>query len=282
VLLDSHFLEVLFSWLIDGFGTGDRSLDTSLAFRIWDYDATRAKTHAKEKHGEYDLPSQNLGYGILRRLATLSIVASEGEQQAVWRSVLLHGPAAHVALQHFIRCLYFRLGKGDDPSAFERVWRAMAEYGLAADWTQPSLWFYGERIICDLLGFGNEDALARLAPGAALRMKEVYERWSETHLTRDEECVTRFCYFLIGAFGASLRLDGLRWLRAALKADIHWHRDRVGDAIADLVATSLNLDAQALSRDIHARKALVEITAALVAKNVHAALTLQERIKLLR
>ena len=41
--LDGHFLEVLFNWLIQGGGTGDRDLDTRLALRIWDYDATRAK-----------------------------------------------------------------------------------------------------------------------------------------------------------------------------------------------------------------------------------------------
>jgi len=37
--LDGHFLEVLFNWLIEGGGTGDRDLDTRLALRIWDYDA---------------------------------------------------------------------------------------------------------------------------------------------------------------------------------------------------------------------------------------------------
>ena len=67
--------------------------------------------------------------------------------------------------------MFLRLGKGDDPAAFERVWRATAEYGLAADWSQPGLWFYGERLICDLLGFGKEAALARLKPGAAMRLQ---------------------------------------------------------------------------------------------------------------
>jgi hypothetical protein len=160
--LDGHFLEVLFNWLIEGSGTGDRDLDTRLALRIWDYDVTRAKARGRKKHGEYDLPSQNLGYGILLKLAALSIAAPAGEERAVWEPVLSHGPAAHYALQHFIRGLFLRLGKGEDPVAFERVWRATAEYGLAADWSQPGLWFYGERLICDLLGFGNEDALSRL------------------------------------------------------------------------------------------------------------------------
>lgn len=125
--LDGHFLEVLFNWLIEGDGTGDRDLDARLALRIWDYDATRAKACKKKEYGEYDLPSQNLGYGILLKLGALSIVAPEGEERAVWEPVLSHGPAVHYALQHFIRGLFLRLGKGEDSVAFERVWRATAE-----------------------------------------------------------------------------------------------------------------------------------------------------------
>ncbi|MCK0510919.1 hypothetical protein [Aromatoleum buckelii] len=282
--LDGHFLEVLFNWLIEGDGTGDRNLDTRLALRIWDYDATRAKSREK-KYGEYDLPSQNLGYDILLKLGALSIAAPAGNERAVWEPVLSHGPAAHYALQHFIRGLFLRLGKGDDPVAFERVWRATAEYGLAADWSQPGLWFYGERLICDLLGFGNEDALSRLHPDAALRMKELYRRWAAAHLARDEECVTRFCHFLTTNFGAPLRLDGLRWVAAVLKEGElsgRWYREGTGDALVELVATALSSDGQALSQHAQAREALVEIAAALAPMNVPTALALQERIKKLR
>lgn len=278
--LDGHFLEVLFNWLIDGDGTGDRDLDTRLALRIWDYDATRAKAREKEEDGEYDLPSQNLGYDILLKLGLLSIAAPEGEARAVWEPVLSHGPAAHYALQHFIRGLFLRLGKGDDPVAFERVWRATAEYGLAADWSQPGLWFYGERLICDLLGFGNEDALSRLKPAAALRMKDVYERWATTHLRRDEECVTRFCHFLTTNFGAPLRLDGLRWLAAVQRESSgRWYREGTGDALVGLAVAALSSDVQALSQNTQARQALVEIAATLAAKNIPTALALQERIR---
>jgi len=283
--LDGDVLEVLFNWLIEGDGTGDRDLDTRLALRIWDYDATRAKACEKKEDGKYDLPSQNLGYGILLKLGALAIASPQGEARMVWEPVLSHGPAAHYALQYFIRGLFRRLGKGDDPVAFERVWRATAEYGLAADWSQPGLWFYGERLICDLLGFGSEDALSRLNPDTVLRMKDIYERWAATHLAHDEECVTRFCQFLTTNFGAPLRLDGLRWLAATLKErepSGRWYREGTGDALVDLVASALSSDTQALLQDAQARQALVEITAALAAKNVPTALALQERIKQLR
>jgi hypothetical protein len=282
--LDGHFLAVLFNWLIEGDGTGDRDLDTRLALRIWDYDATRAKSCAK-KHGEYDLPSQNLGYDILLKLGALSIAAPAGNGRAVWEPILAHGPAAHSALQHFIRGLFQRLGKGDDPVAFERVWRAAAEYGLAADWSQRGLWFHGERLICDLLGFGNEDALSRLNPGAALRMKDVYERWAAAHLARDEECITRFCHFLTTNFGSLIRLYGLRWLAAMLKErepSDRWYRKGTGDALTELAAATLSSDAQALSQNAQALQALVDVAAALAAKNIPTALALQERIRRLR
>lgn len=283
--LDGHFLEVLFNWLIKGVGTGDRDLDTRLALRIWDYDATRAKARARKEHGEYDLPSQNLGYDILLKLGALAIAAPAEQGRAAWEPVLSHGPAAHYALQHFIRDLFLRLGKGDDPVAFERVWRATAEYGLAADWSQPGLWFHGERLICDLLGFGNEDALSGLDPHAALRMKDLYERWAAMHLAHDDECVTRFCHFLRTNFGAPLRLDGLRWLAVMLKErepSGRWYREGTGDALVELVAATLSSDSQALSQHTQARQALVEIAAALAAMNSPTALVLQERIKQLR
>ncbi|MNR84303.1 hypothetical protein D3C72_151010 [compost metagenome] len=283
--LEGHLLEVIFKWLIQGEGSGDRELDTHLALQIWDYDVTRAKAWEKKEHGEYALPSQNLGYDILLKLGELSIATPAGAERAVWEAVLAHGPAAHYALKHFIAGLFLRLGKGDDPEVFEGVWRASAEYSLAADWSQPGLWFHGERLICDLLGFGNTEALSRLNPGAALRMKGVYENWAAVHLARDEECLARFCYFLISNFGAPLRLDGLRWIAAMLdksEASDRWYRESTGDSLVELAAAALSFDAQALAKQAEARQALVDICAALAARNIPAVLVLQERIKKLR
>ncbi|MBY2986670.1 hypothetical protein HF280_19435 [Rhizobium leguminosarum] len=272
---------MLFVWLIDGPGSGSHLLDVSLAHGLWNYDAVRARAHSRDKHGEYDLPSQNLGYGVLRKLAELSIAAPRGEQSKVWEPIFRHGAAAHVALDHFIEALFVQLSKGDDPIAFEQVWRGLAEYGLAADWSQPGLWFYGERLLCRLLGFGNEAALARLAPDAIFRMKDVYERWAQDRLKRDEECLTRFSYFLTTEFGARIRLDGLRWIASSESFD-DWYRDGTGKALIELLAVSLKSDAQALSKDIAARQAIVRIAAALAARNIPEALALQERIRLLR
>ena len=61
-----------------------------------------------------------------------------------------------------------------------------------------------------------------------------------------------------------------------------WYRDGTGEALVELVAAALSSDSQALSQDAQARRALVEIAAALAAKNISTALALQERIKQLR
>ncbi|MED5621546.1 hypothetical protein [Ideonella sp. BN130291] len=282
--LDSQILDILFNWLIAGAGTGDLKLDARLTTRIWNYDATRAKAR-REDRGEYDLPSQNLGYNVLQKLAALSTTASATDNREVWEPVLNHGPAAHYALRHFISSFFLLLGQGSDPTRFETVWRGMAEYGLAANWSLPRLWFHGERLIGDLLGFGNEETLCKLDAGAALRMKDVYKRWAEAHLTRDDENLTRFSYFLASNFGAPIRLDGIAWIAAMLttgEREGGWRRDDTGDALLELVAVALGADAQALSREPVARQGLVEIAAALAAKNMPMALALQERIRQLK
>ena len=285
-LLDAHYLDGLFGWLLEGEGTGDRLLDERLTLSIWDYDATRAKDHAKEdRHGEYDLPSHGLGYKVLVKLAALVLVAPQSEQRAIWEPVLTHGPAAHYALEHFVNGLFLRLGKVEDAAPFERMWRPLAEYALTADWSQRGLWFHGERLLCNILGFGHETELTRLAPGAALRFLDLYERWAASHLDRDEDCIVRFARFLTTDFAAPIRLEGLCWIAAILKATRrsgHWYREETGESLVDLAASTLNLSSDKLAKDAKARQALIDILAALAAKNVPAAMPLQERMKLLR
>lgn len=85
--LDSQVLEILFSWLVEGGGSGDHSLDTRLALRIWDYVITRAKTSRKDR-GEYDLPSPRIGYDVLLKLGAQAIAAPAGHERAIWEPVL--------------------------------------------------------------------------------------------------------------------------------------------------------------------------------------------------
>jgi hypothetical protein len=68
----------------------------------------------------------------------------------------------------------------------------------------------------------------------------------------------------------------------ACKPSDYWFRDGTGDALIELVNTSLNQNAQLLVNDGVARQAILEITALLVAKKNPTALVLHDRIKQLR
>jgi hypothetical protein len=282
--LDDHVLGNVFGWLVEGPGTGDWAEDSKLVSRFWGYEANRMQARAKDT-GEYDLPTR-FGYDTLFKLAHLSLTAPEGAARMVWEPVLSHGPEAHYGVRHFVQSLFVQLSKGADPKKFESVWRETAEYGLAANWEKKDRhWFKAERILCDLIGFGNEDALRQLPSGAALRMRDVYERWAESHLEWDEECVTRFCRFLTSDFGAPIRLDGLRWIATMLKRSKHsqrWYRDVTGEALIELLNTSLIRNTPELATNSDARQPVIEIAADLVARNIPNTLALHERIKLLR
>jgi len=127
--------------------------------------------------------------------------------------------------------------------------------------------------------------LQRLPFGAALRMRDVYKRWAEGHLDRDEECVACFCNFLTSDFGTPLRFDGLCWIANMLRGSARsgrWYRYSSGEALIELLNTSLKQNAKDLAKSGEARQAFVEIAADLVERNLPAALALQERIKMLR
>ena len=66
--LDTHFLSIVFHWLINGTGTGDWAEDSRLIGDLWAYEIGRAREEAKDD-GEYALPSQQFGYDILIKLA---------------------------------------------------------------------------------------------------------------------------------------------------------------------------------------------------------------------
>lgn len=285
--LDWSVLGQVFAWLINGDGSGDWTQDSQIVGRLWQHECERQKARSKEERGgEYDLPSQNFGYDLLTELAKLSVTAPKGSARTVWEPVLCHGPAAHYALGQFIRGLFEQLKKGGDRTDFEILWREMVEYALDAGWEKREyLWYRGEELLCALLGFGHESELSLLPAGAQSRMRDVYERWAKVHLGHDENCVARFSNFLVTAFGAPLRLDGLRWIAMALKGgerSSRWYRDGTGDALIELVNTGLNQNGRDLTADQSARQALIEIAGILASHNIPTALALQERIKLLR
>lgn len=281
--LDTHVLGMSLNWLTLGAGSGDLATDQELAKRLWRMEVQRQKAHGKDD-GEYALPSQHLGYDLVRKLAALALAVPSTEAQGIWEEVLQHGPKAHYSVRQFISSLYRQLRKDADIEHFRSIWRATVTYALDEQWQKmPRHWFNGERILGDLLGFGFEDALGKLKPTTVVDMRDLYQRWSREHLSIDEENVARFASFLATKGGSPLRLESLLEIKSAYRSERGWpYRESTNDALVELLNVTLNENWAALANDVAARTAVIDIAANLAAASNPTALTLQERIKLLR
>jgi len=282
--LDSHYLERVFYWLIEGPGRGDWTKDVGFIVQLWDYDVARAKARKKDNNGEYDMPSQNLGYSLLKKMGGMTLTGPTGQARNVWEPVLKHGPPARIAVRHFFDSFLVRASKGVDPDRFVQVWREMATYALDADWIKDRYWYQGGTLLCSALGFGVEASLQGNQPGSALRLKDIYERWAKEHLGRDEDTTARFCHFLTSTYGSALILDGVIWIAAALKNPQYLapSRKSTWDALVELLNIVVNIHSAKVISDRTFREAVLEVAAVLVRQGTPSALALQERIRLLK
>lgn len=284
--LQTDFLDGLFSWLVGDASEGVTAFDAELRellLRFWAYEQQWC-AQARNDREEYHLPYQ-LGYHVLEKLAWVAATDPADNASAAWRQVLQLDSGAHVLIAHFLRAFF--LHAGQKPDLFVSRWKEMLKFALSAPWTAGQQWFYGHRLLRTLLGFGLEASLGSLPnmPAAVEGMKPLYEQWTVAHVGADEENIAAFAYFLTKDLGAPLRMDGLKWLAAALEAKartFRWDQDGSGEAMIGLLDTTLTKNATDLSRDAEARTALVRLAAELASKHVPAALALQERIKGLR
>lgn len=277
--LDTQVLDDQFHWLLRGPGSGNHAVDLTLVSQFWALEVEHARERADDD-GEMHLSGQ-FAYHVVERLAALALSEPATSAQRVWQQVLELGPAGHDAVQHFVRALFLGLSKGADSQRFEALWKALANYALAADWNVPRLWFYGDQMRRAIFGFGSEWVLDKLQAGAALRMQGTLATWAKTHLKREDN-LAGLCLFLASPFGVPLRFDGLLWIKAALEAPhaaIGFHRDGSGDALVDLILTILQNDVAALRKREDARAALLDIAAALASAGRPDALTIQDRLR---
>lgn len=284
--LQTDFLDGLFSWLVGDQEQAVQAFDPdlrALLLRFWEYE-WRWCEQARNDRGEYHLPYQ-FGYHVLEKLAFVAATDPAEDASIAWRSVLQLDSDAHVLIEHFLSA--FLLHSAKNPDLFITRWRQMIAFALASDWTNGRQWFYGQRMLMRLLGFGFEASLEALPSSATVigEMKPLYEQWASAHVMADEENIAAFSYFLSRDVGAPLRLDGVKWIAKAL-ADkdraVRWDRDGSGNALVSVLEILLTKHAADLTRDTEARTAVVNVAAELASKNVTAALALQERIRGLR
>ena len=286
--LDTGFLDSLFGWLLAENSTGQGEAleeQRQLVLQLWSYETQYCAEHRHED-GEYDLAYQ-FGYNVISKMASLAAIVPAENAPEIWRGVLSLGPDAHSIVEHFIAVWFFQPDHGCDPKVFCARWREMLEFALGAKWTEAGRWYYGEQMLRRLLGFGSELMLSKVPDLEAVifSMRDVYKAWADAHLAREEENITAFANFLASDAGAPLRIDGIRWIAGALRDEAstrRWRRGGAGDSLVTLLDTTLTKDPAELSKNKEAREAVLTIAANLVARRVDAALTLQERIKLLR
>jgi hypothetical protein len=286
--LNTGFLDSLFGWLLaeDSIAQG-KALEEQrkLVLQLWSYEAEYCAQHRKED-GEYALAYQ-FGYNVISKMASLAAIVPSEDAPEIWRGVLSLGPDAHSIEDHFIGIWFFQPDHGCDPKVFCARWREMLEFALGAKWTEAGRWYYGEQMLRRLLGLGSEVMLRKIPDLEAviLSMREIYKAWAEDHLAREDANIAEFAYFLTSDFGAPLRIDGIQWIAGALRDEAsprRWRRNGTGDSLVSLLDTTLTRDTAELSKNREAREALLAIAAYLAARHVNAALTLQERIKLIR
>jgi hypothetical protein len=288
--LDTHFLKAMFFWLLQPPPAGTQQSDPTntenrfellkrlLNFELW--------PHAKRQEGDQDEPPTQIGYEIVQAIAKLIPGLPVNAATDLWQPLFRLGGNAHYILGHFIDYWLQQISRNCDITVFARHWRAMIEYALASpQWSSGRQWYYGEQLLCRLLGCGSELWLDQVAglQTTVLQMKDLYESWADKHLDQEEDHIPYFCGFLSSSTGHRLRLDGLQWLHHSVRkqatGNLRWRRSGTAAAMTDLIDVVLTENIKELITNPSARNALLELVAILVKQQAPAALALQERAK---
>lgn len=288
--LDWSFLETAFGWLapsdpqeaLPSGSPGDVADDRRLLLSLWSFEVW-LRHRTKEDRDDDQGPTQ-LGYRLVDRIAVLIVEEPLQSAKELWEPILLLGAPAHYAVGHFLQS-WFAQASSVNPNDFAARWRPMIEYALSAStWAAGNPWYYGQRLLTQIMGLRASSYLDTnpVFQTVVFDFLPLYHEWASTHLRRDDENVSALCAFLSSATGKRLRFEGLCWLHAALVGDdavyIGWRSGSL-EAMVNLLDVILADDILALSSDAAARSTFLALIDVLVAKQVSAALTLQERAR---
>jgi hypothetical protein len=160
----------------------------------------------------------------------------------------------------------------------------MAEAILSGAGRTDGRWYREEELERQVLGFANTAALARPADHATLiaGMKDIYKTWAKKRLPGDEDNITGFCSFLASPVGGPVRLDGLMWIAAAVRANpdvMRGRHDYLSSAMVEFLDTLITEHAAAIANSVEHRQAHLTLVAAAVSRQFPNALALQDRVK---
>ncbi|MDD1523465.1 MULTISPECIES: hypothetical protein [Bradyrhizobium] len=287
--LDWSFLETAFAWLTPSDGqkaplgaSADSAEERRLLLSLWSYEVWLRHRSVDERNDDPG-PTQ-IGYSLLDQLAKRAMQEPSQSAMQMWEPVLVLGAPAHYAVGQFLQSWFAQAQKAD-PVEFGTRWRPMIEYALGSPtWGDGNPWYYGQRILTQVFGCYATDSLdANPAfQTIVLGFKPLYQVWASRHLRKDDDNVKAICSFLSSSTGKLLRLDGLSWIHAVLVGNdpvyIGW-RSTALDSLVNLLDVILAEDISILSGTPAARSTFLAIIDALVAKQVPAALALQERAR---
>ncbi|MEN6331991.1 MAG: hypothetical protein ABFD57_08390 [Smithella sp.] len=288
--LDTQFLKAMFSWLLQPSPAETQQSDheeiknqRELLKRLLDFELW---PRIKRQEGDRDEPPTQIGYEIVTAIAKLLPSLPVNDASDLWEPLFRLGGNAHYILGYFIDHWLKHVSRNYDITVFARHWGAMIEYALASpQWSSGRQRYYGEQLLCRLLGCGSELSLNQVAgiQTTVFQMKDLYESWAERHLDQEEDNILYFCGFLSSSTGRLLRLDGLQWLHHCIRQqtadNLRWRRTGTSGALTDLIDLMLTENIGELVTNPHARDALLELVAILVKQQAPAALALQERAK---
>ena len=287
--LDTHFLEQAFAWLlVEGAGLPDPAEQAALLGAFWSHEAWCLRGSADDDDDDFKSRGQFGGYSIVWALARLALSSPAATAAPIWEQVFAIGPRGHHAIDAFLAEWFTLIKEPTDLADFGKRWRPMIEYVLSNQtWAAAGKWYYAQKLERQVLGFGAQVSIARAPNHATLigGVRDLYKAWAETRLPSDQDNMAGFCYFLSSDAGHVLRMDGLQWIAAVMRAEPetgNWYRDSTSNAFMALLEAAVLEDTDELAKNPAARQALVVLIAHAVARQLPRALALQERVGRLR
>lgn len=284
--IDTHILQDIFSWLVNQNAETKVYDEHELYFikELWNLEAWLNYEDLEEDDDEHSHTLDTFGYVLLENLARIASLLPANETIFIWKPLFELGSNAHYAIRHFLDAWFVQFSRQGNSPVILQTWKNMLEYALGSEkWISGRRWYYGEQLLRQLLGMHSEAFLIREdRQSVVLELKDYYKQWALKHLSREEDNITAFCRFLGSKVGAVIRMEGIVWLKESLTADAkssYGRRDHTGNALVELFDTSINENAKQIAENPEVREALVSLVADLVAKQIPAALALQERIR---
>ena len=285
--LHTHFLEIAFAWLFDA--TAGRAVSANelqerraLVQRFWEYEAWCLTGSADGPNDDYRSLSQ-FGHKIVAELARLVAELPVDIGMEIWTPVFALGYRGHYSIRTFLNAWFYQTSEATDADEFGKRWRPMIEDMLARS-TNGRGWYYGRQLERQVLGFDASIFLVRMKGHFTLlqSMQNLYKSWADTRLNGDEDDMAGFCAFLSTTVAAPLRIDGLEWIAVAMRSNPdtrEWYRETTGSAFMTFLDVLATENTAEISKSEAARRALLELVAYAVSRQLPAALALQERTR---